>query len=196
MSGSAIDRPAASRRKWIQILVLSVATMVALLMVGCKQSPTAEQVRLELEQQLPGAQFERESHIHLGRISMGAVKQVLRFTSPKGSIERQLIASLKRVDVATYRVVSPPDNPAPTSLSVLQHRLEQAGWSVIVKERAFAERTWVISREDDSGSIRSLCVVSLDAYELEVVSVDGRLDEFLAAAIADDPSGFVQGLGS
>lgn len=196
MSGSAIDRPAASRRKWIQILVLSVATMVALLMVGCKQSPTAEQVRLELEQQLPGAQFERESHIHLGRISMGAVKQVLRFTSPKGSIERQLIASLKRVDVATYRVVSPPDNPAPTSLSVLQHRLEQAGWSVIVKERAFDERTWVISREDDSGSIRSLCVVSLDAYELEVVSVDGRLDEFLAAAIADDPSGFVQGLGS
>ena len=196
MSGSAIDRPAASRRKWIQILVLSVATMVALLMVGCKQSPTAEQVRLELEQQLPGAQFERESHIHLGRISMGAVKQVLRFTSPKGSIERKLIASLKRVDVATYRVVSPPDNPAPTSLSVLQHRLEQAGWSVIVKERAFDERTWVISREDDSGSIRSLCVVSLDAYELEVVSVDGRLDEFLAAAIADDPSGFVQGLGS
>lgn len=54
----------------------------------------------------------------------------------------------------------------------------------------------MISREDDSGSIRSLCVVSLDAYELEVVSVDGRLDEFLAAAIADDPSGFVQGLGS
>lgn len=124
MSGSAIDRPAASRRKWIQILVLSVATMVALLMVGCKQSPTAEQVRLELEQQLPGAQFERESHIHLGRISMGAVKQVLRFTSPKGSIERQLIASLKRVDVATYRVVSPPDNPAPTSLSA-----RSTGWS-------------------------------------------------------------------
>ena len=196
MSVPATPRLTVRRRERIQLLALSVATMVALLMVGCKQSPTAEQVRLELEQQLPGAQFERESHIHLGRISMGAVKQVLRFTAPKGSTERKLIASLKRVDVATYRVISPPDNPAPTSLSVLQHRLEQAGWSVVVKERALDERTWVISREDDSGSIRSLCVVSLDAYELEVVSVDGRLDEFLAAAIADDPSGFVQGLGS
>ena len=184
------------RRERIQLLVLSVVTLVALLMMGCNQSPSAEQVRLELEQQLPGAEFERESHIHLGRISMGAVKQVLRFTAPKGSTERKLIASLKRVDAATYRVVSPPDNPAPTDLSVLQHRLEQAGWSVVVKERAFDERTWVISRQDDSGSIRSLCVVSLDAYELEVVSVDGRLDEFLAAAIADDPSGFVHGLGS
>jgi len=187
---------AVRRRERFQLLVLSVATMVALLVVGCKQSPSAEQVRLELEQQLPGAEFERQSHIHLGRISMGAVKQVLRFTSPKGSTERKLIASLKRVDVATYRMVSPPDNPAPTNLSVLQHRLERAGWSVVVKERDLDERTWVISREDDSGSIRSLCVVSLDAYELEVVSVDGRLDEFLAAAIADDPSGFVQGLGS
>jgi len=29
-----------------------------------------------------------------------------------------------------------------------------------------------------------------------VVSVDGRLDDFLATAIADDPGAFVQGLGS
>ena len=196
MRVSATPRPMSRGRDRIRLLVLAVATMATLLMVGCKQSPTAEQVRLELEQQLPGAQFERESHIHLGRISMGAVKQVLRFTSPKGSTERQLIASLKRVDVATYRVVTPPNDPVPTDLSVLQRRLEQAGWTIVVKERDLDERTWVISREDNSGSIRSLCVVSLGAYELEVVSVDGRLDEFLAAAIADDPSGFVHGLGS
>jgi hypothetical protein len=83
----------------------------------------------------------------------------------------------------------------PTNLSVLQRRLEQAGWTVVVKERDLDERTWVISREDDSGSIRSLCVVSLDPYELEVISVDGRLDELMAQAIADDPGGFVQSLG-
>jgi hypothetical protein len=54
----------------------------------------------------------------------------------------------------------------------------------------------VIYREDEKGFIRSLCVVSLDPYELEVVSVDGRLDEFFADAIADDPGGFVDSLGS
>ena len=195
MSSRAIDSPSVRYRREVPLFLLSVAMMAALFTIGCKQSPTAEQVRLELERQLPGAKFERESHIHLGRISMSAVKQVLRFTTPKGSTERKLIASIKRVDVATYRVVSPPEEPAPSSVVVLQRRLEQAGWTVVVKEKDLDERTWVIAREDDSGSIRSLCVVSLDPYELEVISVDGRLDELMAQAIADDPGGFVQSLG-
>jgi len=196
MSVGTLESSAAHRRRFIHFLTLSALSMASLWGVGCKQSPTAEQVRLELEHQLPGAKFERESHIHLGRFSMGAVKQVLRFTLPKGSSERKLIASLKRVDVATYRVISPPEDPVPSSVAVLERRLEHAGWTVAVKERGFDERTWVLYREDDKGSIRSLCVVSLDAYELEVVSVDGRIDELLAEAIADDPGGFVQSLGS
>ncbi|NHZ73154.1 MAG: hypothetical protein GWP16_01635 [Nitrospirae bacterium] len=196
MTDKTIDYPFGSQRRHVRLVVMSALAMAALLIVGCKQSPTAEQVRLELEHQLPGAKFERESHIHLGRVSMSAVKQVLRFTSPKGSTERKLIASLKRVDVATYRVVSPPEDPVPSGVAVLERRLEHAGWTVAVKERDFDERTWVLYREDDKGSIRSLCVVSLDAYELEVVSVDGRIDELLAEAIADDPGGFVQSLGS
>jgi hypothetical protein len=196
MSAGAIESPAAHRRRFIHLLGLSAVAVAALLIAGCKQSPTAEQVRLELEHQLPGTRFERESHLHLGRISMGTIKQVLRFTMPKDSPERKLIFSLKRVDVATYRVVSPPDGPAPSSVSVLPRHLEQAGWTVAIKEREVDERTWVIYREDEKGFIRSLCVVSLDPYELEVVSVDGRLDELFAEAIADDSGGFVDSLGS
>jgi hypothetical protein len=173
-----------------------MVAMAILLSVGCKQSPTAEQVRLEIEHQIPGANFERESHIHLGRLSMGAVKQLMRFTLPKDSSERKIIASLKRVDVATYRVVSLPEDPGKSQVTVLERRLQQEGWTVAVKERELDERTWVIYREDEKGSIRSMCVVSLDSYELEVVSIDGRLDEMLAEAIADDPGGFVQSLGS
>ena len=196
MSRPAIDSPSARSRRQVGLVLLSAAMTLSTLMVGCKQSPTAEQVRLELELQLPGAKFERESHVHLGRLSMGAVKQLLRLTLPKDSSERQIFASLERVDVATYRVVSLPEQPARAPVSVLQRRLEQAGWTVAVQEQELDERTWVIYREDEKGSIRSLCVVSLDPEELEVVSVDGRLDELLAQAIADDPGGFVQSLGS
>jgi len=196
MKVKTFEYPSVGRSRHIQLLAMSAVAMAALLMVGCKQSPTAEQVRLELEHQLPGVRFERESHIRLGRVSMGVVKQVLRFTMPKDSSERKLIGSLKRVDVATYRVVSSPEDLAPSSITVLQRRLEKEGWTVAVKEREGNERTWVLFREDEKGFIRSLCVVSLDPYELEVVSVDGRLDEFFADAIADDPGGFVDSLGS
>lgn len=194
MSASTHAYAAASDRARLQRVFLSAAVVAALLLPGCKQSPTAEQVRLELEQQMPGAKFERESHLHLGRFSMGAVKQLLRFTVPEE--DRKLIASLKRVDVATYRVVSPPDNAELEGVSVLRHRLKKDGWTVAVKELEADERTWVIYREDDEGAIRSLCVISLDPWELEVVSVDGRLDELFAQAIADDPGGFMQSLGS
>jgi hypothetical protein len=170
--------------------------LAVLITASCKQSPTAEQVRLEIEHQIPGAKFERESHIHLGRISMGAVKQLMRFTLPKDSSERTIITSLKRVDVATYRVVSLPEDPVASEISVLERRLQREGWTVAVRERELGERTWVIYREDEKGSIRSMCVVSLDAFELEVVSIDGRLDTLLAEAIADDPGSFVESLGS
>lgn len=196
MSSPAAKSQAGHSRRHLRLRIVTMAVTAGLLTVGCKQSPTAEQVRLELEEQLPGARFERESHIHLGRISMGAVKQLMRLTLPKDSSERKIIASLKRVDVATYRVVSLPEDPVPSNIAVLQRRLQQEGWTVAVKEKELDEQTWVIYREDDKGSIRSLCVVSLDPYELEVVSVDGRLDEMLAEAIADDPGGFVQSLGS
>jgi hypothetical protein len=192
----AIHLQVVRSRPCIRCALLSMLAMAMLLNVGCKQSPTAEQVRLEIEHQIPGAEFERESHIHLGRISMGAVKQLMRFTLPRDSSERKIIASLKRVDVATYRVVSLPEDPGDSQVSVLERRLQQEGWTVAVKERELDERTWVIYREDEKGSIRSMCVVSLDSYELEVVSIDGRLDEMLAEAIADDPGGFVQSLGS
>ena len=154
MSASTHAYAAASDRARLQRVFLSAAVVAALLLPGCKQSPTAEQVRLELEQQMPGAKFERESHLHLGRFSIGAVKQLLRFTVPEE--DRKLIASLKRVDVATYRVVSPPDNAELEGVSVLRHRVEKDGWTVAVKELEADERTWVIYREDDEGAIRSL----------------------------------------
>ena len=195
MSCPAVESPSVRGWRLARLLLLLTALLATLLTLGCKQSPTADQVRLELEQQLPGAHFERESHLHMGRISMGAVRQVLRFTMPEDSSDRKLIAGLKRIDVTTYRVVSLPRDPAPSSLSVLQRRLEKAGWTLLLKEQDFDEQTWVLYREDEKGAIRSLCVVSLDSYELEVVSVDGRLDELMAQAIADDPSGFVASLG-
>ena len=195
MTGLNAGHPPSPALRRFRHVVFAVATLAALLLTGCKQSPTAEQVRLELEQQLPGARFERESHLHLGRLSMAAVKQVLRFTLPKESEERKLIASIKRVDVATYRIVSPPENATLRGTSVLRRRLEKEGWIVALREQESDERTWVIYREDTRGAVRSLCVVSLDPWELEVVAVDGRLDELFAQAIADDPDGFVQSLG-
>ena len=196
MSFLSIDSPNVRGCLQARRLFFSAVSVAALFTVGCKQSPTADQIRLEIEHRLPGAKFERESHVHLGRISMGAVKQLMRFTLPKDSSERKIITSLKRVDVATYRVVSLPEGPLVSEVSVLERRLYQEGWTAAVKERELDERTWVIYREDEKGSVRSMCVVSLDSYELEVVSIDGRLDEMLAEAIADDPGGFVQSLGS
>ncbi len=60
----------------------------------------------------------------------------------------------------------------------------------MVRSREDKDNTWVFTRHRDDGSIRGLLVVELDESELTIVGVEGRIDEILANAIADEPRDF------
>ncbi|MEE8526846.1 MAG: DUF4252 domain-containing protein [Thermoanaerobaculia bacterium] len=173
--------------------LLALAIMATLLTGGCKDTPSAAELKFEIERQLPGAHLERESHVHLGRVAMSLAKKIVRWAADEDEDDLRMIRHIRRVCVATYRVHSLPAEGLDTRR--LEERLARRGWDAVVKQREGNERTWIFTRSDDDGSIGNLYVVALDHDELTVIDLAGRIDRVMADAFADDPDELVELLG-
>jgi hypothetical protein len=149
--------------------------------------PSCRTVHAAIEQQLPGVVFERESHIRLGRIALAFVKPIARWALDNDDDARTYLSAIKKVDVATYRVAGLPRAPSTSAISGLERRLLEDGWTKMLRERDDEDNTWIFLRQRKDGSIRALLVIDLDASELSIVGVEGRIDDILAEAIADEP---------
>ena len=167
--------------------LLSLASLAA----GCAGSPTVDQVRWEIERRVPEATFEEEEHIALGRISMGLARGLVRMVP--GKMERQeALTSIRRVEVATYRVSDLPDLTEIDRKLRFEKRLADAGWAMTIRTREEGSRAWMFVRDNGNGALRNLFVVELDDSELTLVRIDGRLNHAFAAAIADRPKDAVR----
>ena len=149
---------------------------VCLLLVwACNDLPSSSDVRWHLEREIPGASFERESHLRLGRFSMAFAKRIALWAMDDDEEARDIVAKIRSVDIATYRVVSMPPEIDSKTIQRLDHKLAESGWNPLVRERDDSSQTWIMTRHDNDGGIRGLLIVELDSWEL---------------AIADDPAGF------
>jgi hypothetical protein len=177
------------------LLLLAYLLSLNVLLSGCGGAPSVEEVRLELQNRFPHARFEREEHVHLGRLSMAFVHGVMRLV-PDAAEARDMVSPIHSVDMATYRVRDLPDLDRLTGETRFERQLARAGWSNTVRTRdADGSRTWLFTRADSAGSLRNLFVVTLEGNELTLVRVDGRLDQTFAAAIAEHPKRVLDGTG-
>jgi Domain of unknown function (DUF4252) len=164
---------------------------LASLATGCAGSPSVDQVRWEIERRVPEAHFEKEEHITLGRVSLGLARGLIRMVP--GKVEGQeALTSVRRVEVATYRVSDLPDLSDIDSKLRFEKKLAQDGWSMMVRTRDSGSRAWMFVRDNGKGALRNLFVVDLDDSELTLVRIDGRLDQAFAEAIADRPKDAVR----
>jgi uncharacterized protein DUF4252 len=171
----------------LSVLFLSLST----LLVGCSGAPSVETVGWEIQRRFPEARFEREEHFHLGRISLGLLRGLVRMVP--GKVEGQeFLTRVHGVEVASYRVSSLPDLDRLASDTRFERQLSQNGWIPMVRTREDNERAWVFVRTDPAGALRNLFVVNLDASELTLVRIDGRFDQAFAEAIAAHPKKAVE----
>lgn len=170
------------KRSILFLAFLSLSSLFA----GCAGTPSVEQVRGEIQRWFPEARFEREEHVHLGRISLGLLRGLVRMVP--GKVEGQeLMSQVRSIEVATYRVRHLPDLDRIQGETRFGDHLARDGWSVAVRTREADSRSWVFVRSDQAGALRNLFVVDLEDDELTLVRVDGRLDRALAEAIAERP---------
>ena len=175
---------------------LASVLLLALVSIACKEMPSAAAIRWEIERQLPGIDLERETNIRLGRFTMSVIKKIARLAAREDKEDLALLSHVRKVNVATYRVHSQPDDLDALDLDDrFERQLADHGWEAIVRVHEDDERTWIFCRYGQGESIRNLFVVTLDPYELTVVGLEGRLDRLLAEALADNPDGILDSVG-
>jgi hypothetical protein len=173
----------------------SFLTLTALLS-GCGGAPSVEEVRWEIQHRFPEARFEREDHVHLGRFSMAFVHGIVRLAARNEKDEEgtRIVSAIHSVDVATYKVHGLPDFARLTGDTSFERQLARAGWSTMIRTReGNGDRTWVFTHAGSQGSLSNLFVVTLEKDELTLVRVDGRLDQAIAAALAEHPRSALEG---
>jgi Domain of unknown function (DUF4252) len=176
----------------------AVLTLTALACGGCVDGapPAADTVRAYIERSVPGAEFRRDSHIRLGRFTLGLVKGAMRLVGAEDREARQIMANIRSVDIATYEVMSLPTVLKLSLPPRMERQMAEDGWYPMVKTREEDSRTWIFAREVETGTVTNLYIVELDSSELTIIDLAGRLDRIAAQMVADDPDGFVDGLGS
>lgn len=181
-----------TRQAFSVLLLLALATPL----IGCgRESPSIDTVRWEIEHRLPGARFERASHIRLGRLTLGLARRIVHMADP-GDPDTAPLDDIRRLEVASYRVRSLPDlDHRLTTQTAFEEALARSGWTMAVRSRDQGSRTWVFLRSDDRGALSSLYVVDLDPSELTLVRIDGHLDHLFAEAVADHPKDLARKLG-
>ena len=189
-----------TRGKAVNSLVIVLLFLLPIFSAATSEAggrmPSCHTVYQEIEQQLPGAEFERESHIRLGRFALAFVKPIARWALDDDDEARTYLAAIKKVDIATYRVEDLPETPDLSALRGIESRMLKNGWIKMLRQRDDDDNTWVFLNHRKDGSIRGLVVIELDRHELSIVGVEGRIDDILAEAIADEPGEFSGLFGS
>ena len=174
-----------------RLLSLFALVATSALLAGCGGSPSVEEVHRELQSRFPHARFEPVEHVHLGRISLGLLHGLVRFAADDDA--STIVSSIGGVDYASYKVRDLPDLDGLAGSPRFAEQLARTGWSLMVRTRENAERTWVYVRSDEKGELRNLFVVSLEKDELTLVRLDGHLDRAVAAALAEHPKSMFDG---
>jgi hypothetical protein len=183
-------------RRIALLSLMAALWLPATLAAGERSLPSTDSVRQQIQLEIPEARFESESRIRLGRFALAFLKPVARWALDDDDEARILLRGIQRVEISTYRVVSMPETETLVNLSGLEDLLAERGWHTIVRNREPAEQTWVFSRHREDGRMSGIFVIELDAYELSLVGIAGRIDEILAAAIAEEPGDLADLFGS
>lgn len=183
-----IDR--ALRRPALAGLAAACLLMAA---AGCWEGPDVESVRWAVERQLPGADYDQEVHVRLGRVTTGFARWVVNVALDESDEDERraqtLVNAIRRVEVAVYACRTAPAPEALEAVVIprsLERMLRREGWQVMLESRTAEERAWVLTR-GEAGAISALYLVALDASELAVVRLEGRFDEAFARALSERP---------
>jgi hypothetical protein len=156
---------------------------LALSLSGCIWAPELEEVRRELEREIPGARFETEFKLTLGPASLGLARMMVGLV-PDAEEAGRYLKDIYRVKLAVYRTESLPAIGELRLPGRLRRQLERSGWEVAVKVREKDEVVWILYREYRN-TIRDIYIVVLDQDELVLVRLEGRLDRLFARAMEE-----------
>lgn len=165
-----------------RLFSLTLTLLLAASSAGCMlATPGLGNQRQALEEQLPGARFDRSFGVKLGRISLGLARGILRAAEDGDEDVEQAMAMLRHLDgvqVALYKTVDLPAIDA-ASFRPPRARTRSGDWFVAADVRGQGHVGWAIARTGDRGLVREILVGALDEDQLVLVRVKGDVEAML-----------------
>ncbi|RMH16609.1 MAG: hypothetical protein D6696_17750, partial [Acidobacteria bacterium] len=116
---------------------------------GCVMSArTLDGMRVRLEEELPGARFEPEFQLTLGKISLGLARKLVELADAEDEEGVSALRYLERVEVAIYRPRRRPPIGGDGFAIPQERRLKKRGFELLLESRDEDGATWVFVRRD------------------------------------------------
>jgi hypothetical protein len=147
--------------------------------------PSIRDLRSSLESTDPTCDLEVEEELRLGPTKLWLVRRVAAMTDDVDEEAKAILDGLRRVEVGSYRIVGETDG-CTVSGRLVTHLLD-AGWLQAARMQDGSGESLVLHRSDENGDLDALLVVEIDGGTVELVRLEGRIGEVLAAAIAGQP---------
>jgi len=163
-----------------RIAAMVFATTVGLLSSpGCFWAPELSSVRRDLQDQLPGASFDKNVELSFGPVGLAFVRLVTGLI-PDAREARPWLRDVSRVQIGVYdaHVGSAAGLRMPKKLQ----SLIDDGWETAIRVHDDDQAVWVLYRADEE-TIKEVFIVVLDDEELVMVKAKGRLERIVAAAL-------------
>ena len=150
----------------------------AALVARCFWAPELSGVRRDLQDQLPGASFDKNVEFSFGPVVLTFVRLVTGLI-PGAREARPWLSGVSRVQIGVYD--AHVDSAAGLRMPKRLQSLIDDGWETAIRVRDDDEAVWVLYRPDgdDQRDIRR----RLDDEELVLVKARGRLERLVAAAL-------------
>lgn len=156
--------------------------LVTLPALAVAAGPSLSAIERQLERRLPGVELELEERLSIGRLKLRLAKVVVGAAGDPEA--RDVLRGVRRVEIADYRVRS---LPVLDTVGVLE-LVDGDGWARLIHSREDDELMWVYAREEKT-RLTGLLVVDLGDSWLSVVSIEGKIGEWLERMAADEPGG-------
>ncbi len=166
-----------------------VATLVAATATTARardRTPSVADIRDTIESASPACRLDVDDELVLGRSTLWLARRVVRMADDVDPQARAVLEGLRRVEVGSYRVVGDPDACA---LPIgLESDLVDRGWTRTARWQDESGRGVVLQRVNDDDQIDGMLVLEIDDTSVEIVHLEGRVQNMLAAAVRDDPA--------
>ena len=171
-----MNRTLRSNRMAAMVFAATVGLLAA---PGCFWAPELASIRRDIQDQLPGASFEKDVELSFGPLGLAFARLVTGLI-PDASDARPWLRGLSRVQIGVYdaHIESAAGLRTPKKLQSLL----DDGWETAIRIRDENQAVWVLYRADDD-AIREVFIVVLDEEELVLVRAKGKLERIVAAAL-------------
>ena len=138
---------------------------------------------VDIEEQIPGASFDRKIELTLGPVSLLFARLVVRVV-PAAEEARAYLRDVSRIEVAVYNAEEMPETMNVSTPKRLKKLINEEGWEMAVKIRDEDEMLWLLYHIDGD-TIKELYVVVLNEEELVLVKIRGKLERLVAHALSE-----------